>query len=68
MNLSMLNPLFRQRHPSTNLAASYARYQSDAAVGQYCNAHYGPAKFGVDNFPKKLAHLCATAREGIRKT
>lgn len=64
MNLSMLNPLFRPRHPTANLAASYARYQSDTAAGQYCDAHYGPAKFGVGNFPELLAQLCATARKG----
>ena len=46
------------------MPASYARYQSDTAVGQYCDAHYGPAKFGVGNFPEKLAKICAMARKG----
>ncbi|PLX78072.1 MAG: putative 4-mercaptohistidine N1-methyltransferase [Desulfuromonas sp.] len=36
----------------------YARYQSDVAVSQYCDAHYGPDKFGVANFSATLARLC----------
>jgi len=46
------------------LAACYAHYESNAAVAQYCDAHYGPDKFGVANFPAHLAHLCATALSG----
>lgn len=33
------------------------RYESDLAVSQYCDPHYGPDKFGVTNFPLKLAQL-----------
>ena len=41
--------------------ASYARYQSDEAVAQYCDAHYGPDKFGVANFSRQLTNLCLEA-------
>jgi putative 4-mercaptohistidine N1-methyltranferase len=41
-----------------------ARYQSDTAVAQYCDAHYGPDKFGLANFSEQIAQLCATAHEG----
>ncbi len=35
-----------------------AMYENDAAVAQYCDAHYGPDKFGIDNFPARLVELC----------
>lgn len=53
----------RRPDASTQLAC-YTRYQSDAALAQYCDAHYGPDKFGVVNFSKQLVQLCATALEG----
>lgn len=46
------------------MAALYARYNSDIAMSQYCDAHYGLDKFGVENFPKKIARICTTALEG----
>ena len=46
------------------MVASYARYHSDTAVSQYCDAHYGPNKFGVANFSKKIVQLCIAALEG----
>ncbi len=46
------------------LVACSARYQSDTAVAQYCDAHYGPDKFGVANFSKRIAQLCIMAQEG----
>ncbi len=50
-------------NPNT-LATVYAHYQSDSAVSQYCDAHYGPDRFGVANFSKKIAQLCVAALEG----
>lgn len=47
--------------------ACYSRYHSDDAVAQYCDAHYGSDKFGVPNFPARLARLCAAARGGEAK-
>ena len=35
-----------------------AMYETDAAVDQYCDAHFGPEKFGVKNFPAQLARIC----------
>ena len=35
-----------------------AMYETDSAVAQYCDAHFGPDKFGVPNFPARLAQLC----------
>lgn len=33
-------------------------YESDEAVAQYCDFHYGPERLGVPNFPRRLAELC----------
>jgi len=45
-----------------------AMYETDTAVAQYCDAHFGPDKFGVPNFPKALAQLCVTALGDRPKT
>jgi putative 4-mercaptohistidine N1-methyltranferase len=58
------SPLKLRRPERTTRAACYSRYQSDAAVAQYCDAHYGPDKFGVANFPARLAELCTAALAG----
>lgn len=51
----------RQRHESETFSANYRRYQSDLAVSQYCDAHYGPDRFGVANFSVTIARLCIEA-------
>jgi putative 4-mercaptohistidine N1-methyltranferase len=33
-------------------------YETDAAVSQYCEAHYGQTYFGVENFPAQCARIC----------
>ncbi len=38
-----------------------AMYETDDSVAQYCDAHFGPDKFGVKNFPQQLAQICLTA-------
>jgi 5-histidylcysteine sulfoxide synthase/putative 4-mercaptohistidine N1-methyltranferase len=38
-----------------------AMYETDAAVALYCDAHFGPDKFGVQNFPAHLARICVEA-------
>jgi len=57
-------PFLPRHHGKTTFVTSYERYQSDVAISQYCDAHYGPDKFGVANFPARLAHLCAAALAG----
>ena len=53
------------RHSNKNsLVALYAHYHSEAAVSQYCDAHYGPDKFGVSNFSREIVQLCVTVLEG----
>ncbi len=39
-------------------------YESDAAISQYCDFHYGPEHFGVGNFPAALAELAVQAMAG----
>jgi putative 4-mercaptohistidine N1-methyltranferase len=39
-------------------------YETDAAVSQYCEAHYGATYFGVDHFPAKCARICLKAMKG----
>ncbi len=36
----------------------YSVYNSDQAVAEYCDAHYGPDKFGVGNFSATLVRHC----------
>ena len=57
-------PLLPRRPASAALAACQARYESDAAVDQYCDAHYGPDKFGIPNFSVQLARHCLAAMAG----
>jgi len=38
-----------------------AMYETDEAVAEYCDAHFGPDKFGVANFPATLASICIEA-------
>lgn len=52
---------FRYVAATQELAAPQAMYETDIAVAQYCDAHYGPEKFGVANFPARLASLCVQA-------
>jgi 5-histidylcysteine sulfoxide synthase/putative 4-mercaptohistidine N1-methyltranferase len=42
-------------------------YETDDAVAQYCDAHFGPEKFGVKNFPVQLVKICREAMEGRPK-
>ena len=41
-------------------------YESDAAVAQYCDFHYGPERLGVASFPRRCAELCHEAAGGRR--
>ncbi len=44
-----------------------AMYETDDAVAQYCDAHFGPDKFGVSNFPVQLAQICLADMGGRPK-
>jgi len=39
------------------LALPEVMYETDAAVSQYCEAHYGETYFGVPNFPDRCAEI-----------
>ena len=41
-----------------------AMYETDAAVSQYCEFHYGKAYFGVANFPARCAEVCCRHTQG----
>ena len=49
--------------PSTN----YCCYQSDTAVAEYCDAHYGPDKFGIANFSATLVQHCLASLAGTAR-
>ncbi|MGA7279861.1 MAG: 5-histidylcysteine sulfoxide synthase, partial [Desulfocapsaceae bacterium] len=49
---------FRYVESEQPLEAAEAMYESDTAVSQYCEAHYGEPFFGVENFPVQCAHIC----------
>ena len=44
-----------------------AMYESDGSVAQYCDAHFGPDKFGVRNFPSHLVEICLEVMGGRPK-
>ena len=46
------------------LAMPEAMYETDSAVSQYCEAHYGQAYFGVPNFPARCAAACFQYMQG----
>lgn len=59
---------FRYVESEQPLETAEVMYESDNAVAQYCEAHYGKSVFGVDNFPKQCAKLCLELMEGKDKT
>lgn len=52
---------FRYVAAEQALAQPEAMYETDSSVAQYCDAHFGPDKFGVQNFPARLARICLEA-------
>ena len=52
---------FRYVAAEQALEESEAMYETDDAVAQYCDAHFGPEKFGVKNFPAQLVKNCIEA-------
>ena len=49
---------FRYVEAEQPLEVPQAMYETDAAVSQYCEAHYGKSYFGVANFPATCARIC----------
>ncbi len=43
------------------------QYESDTLASQYCDAHYGPAHFGVPNFAAACALISLEAMQGRKK-
>ena len=48
---------------SSNPLPEVPVYESDAAISQYCDFHYGPEHFGVRNFPSSIASLAIKAMQ-----
>ena len=46
------------------LAMPEAMYETDFAVSQYCEAHYGKTYFNVPNFPSQCAAACFQYTQG----
>jgi len=49
---------FRYVAAEQELEETEAMYETDDSVAQYCDAHFGPDKFGVPNFPAQLVEIC----------
>lgn len=49
---------FRYVESKQPLAEPQSMYETDQAVSQYCELHYGPAYFGVESFPVQCARIC----------
>jgi putative 4-mercaptohistidine N1-methyltranferase len=52
---------FRYVASEQPVEVSPAMYETDDLVAQYCDAHFGPDKFGVTNFPQRLVTLSLEA-------
>ena len=58
---------FRYVEAEQPLETVEAMYESDTAVSQYCEAHYGEPVFGVENFPAACARICLEFMQGKAK-
>jgi len=52
---------FRYVAAEQELEEPEAMYETDEAVAEYCDAHFGPDKFRVPNFPKQLVQISIEA-------
>jgi 5-histidylcysteine sulfoxide synthase/putative 4-mercaptohistidine N1-methyltranferase len=55
---------FRYVESRQPLAIPEAMYETDAAVSQYCEAHYGRSYFGVPNFSAACVAACSHYTQG----
>jgi putative 4-mercaptohistidine N1-methyltranferase len=58
---------FRYVAAEQELEKIEAMYETDDSVAQYCDAHFGPDKFGVPNFPAQLVKICLEVMTGRSK-
>ncbi len=58
---------FRYVEADQPLEAVEVMYESDMAVSQYCEAHYGGTFFRVANFPEACARICFAFMQGKKK-
>jgi len=58
---------FRYVEAEQPLEVPQAMYETDGAVSQYCEAHYGEPVFGVANFPATCAAICLEHMQGRAK-
>ncbi len=59
---------FRYVESTQPLAEPQAMYETDQAVSQFCELHYGPSYFGVESFPVQCARICLHYMAGRPKT
>jgi 5-histidylcysteine sulfoxide synthase/putative 4-mercaptohistidine N1-methyltranferase len=58
---------FRYVEAEQPLELPQAMYETDGAVSQYCEAHYGDTFFNVQNFPTVCAEICLRHLKGKPK-
>ncbi len=58
---------FRYVEAKQPLEVAQAMYETDSAVSQYCEAHYGRTFFNVDNFAAACASICLEHMHGRPK-
>ncbi len=58
---------FRYVEARQPLEIAQAMYETDSAVSQYCEAHYGRTFFNVDNFAAACAAICLSHMQGRPK-
>jgi putative 4-mercaptohistidine N1-methyltranferase len=57
-------PAPTQVAPEPPVWVGYHHYQTDAVVGQYCDAHYGPERCGLSNFSARLVQHSLVGHSG----
>ena len=58
---------FRYVEATQPLEAAQAMYETDTAVSQYCEAHYGRIFFNVDHFAAECTAICLEHMQGRPK-
>ncbi len=58
---------FRYVEAEQPLETAEAMYESDMAVSQYCEMHYGRTFFDVENFSAACARICLQFMQGKKK-
>lgn len=58
---------FRYVESNQPLAEPEAMYETDQAVSQFCELHYGKEYFGVSSFPAQCARICLDHMKNMPK-